>query len=68
MCAEQVCALLLDTDFDEFVLVTKLEDLPDMVIVHRVMHNYIVYTRRRMHVFISRAALSWIGTRVGSGG
>ena len=41
MCAEQVCALLLDTDFDEFVLVTKLEDLPDMVIAHRAMHNYI---------------------------
>jgi hypothetical protein len=37
----QVCALLLDTDFDEFVLVTKLEDLPDKVIAHRAMHNCI---------------------------
>ena len=32
---------MLDTDFDEFVLVTKLEDLPDKVIAHRAMHNYI---------------------------
>ena len=32
---------MLDTDFDEFVLVTKLEDLPGKVIAHRAVNDYI---------------------------
>jgi hypothetical protein len=56
--------MLLNTDFDEFVLVTKLEDLPDKVIAHRAMHSYIHGVGC---MFLSPAGLHRLGSARESG-